>query len=50
VDADALLTNSADADGQSVWSWRLKVGVKPAEFLSAGDGVKQTRIAGESTR
>jgi hypothetical protein len=37
----ALLTNSADADDEVVWSRRLEVGVKPAEFLSAGDGVKK---------
>jgi hypothetical protein len=37
------------ADGQDVWSRRLEVGVKPAEFLSGGDGVKQSLITGEST-
>ncbi len=28
MDADAPLTNGADADGEAVWSWRLDAGVK----------------------
>ena len=28
MDADALLTNGADADGKVVWSWRPDAGVK----------------------
>ena len=31
VDADALLTNGADADGKTVWSWHPDAGVKPVE-------------------
>jgi hypothetical protein len=42
------LRPALEADGEDVWSWRLEVGVKPAE-LSAGDGVKQNLITGEST-
>jgi hypothetical protein len=33
VDVEAPLTNGAEADGQVVWSRRLEVGVKPAEFF-----------------
>jgi hypothetical protein len=44
-----LKTRAPLADGEDVWSWRLEVGVKLAEFFSAGDGVKQTLITGEST-
>ena len=31
VDADALLTNSAEADGEGVWSWHRGAGVKSCE-------------------
>jgi hypothetical protein len=33
VDADALLTNGAEADGEVVWSGRLDAGVKFAMML-----------------
>jgi hypothetical protein len=46
VDADALLTNGADADGKTVWSRRLGAGVKSAGF-SAGDGGKKADHRGE---
>src|SRR6266487_5197189 len=36
----ALLTKSADADGEVVWFWRPDAGVKSAR-RSADDGVKQ---------
>jgi hypothetical protein len=31
MDADALLTNGAEADGEVVWSWHPDAGVKSAE-------------------
>jgi hypothetical protein len=46
MDAAALLTNSANADGKTVWSRRLGAGVKSAEF-SAGDGGKKADHRGE---
>jgi hypothetical protein len=33
VDAEALLTNSAQADGEVVWFWRPDAGVKFARML-----------------
>jgi len=39
VDAAALLTNGAKADGEVVWSWRPDAGIK-----LAGD-VPRTRVA-----
>jgi hypothetical protein len=36
------------ADGEVVWSRRLEVGVKPAEILFAGDGVKKARSPGRA--
>jgi hypothetical protein len=46
MDAAALLTNSANADGKTVWSRRLGAGVKSAEF-SAGDGGKKADHRGD---
>jgi hypothetical protein len=31
VDAEALLTNGAEADGEGVWSWHRGAGVKSCE-------------------
>jgi hypothetical protein len=47
VDADALLTNGAEADGEVVWSRRPDAGVKFA-LRSAGDGGYQARYTEES--
>jgi hypothetical protein len=42
VDADALLTNGAEAYGEVVWSRRPDAGVKFAESF-ASDGGKKAR-------
>jgi hypothetical protein len=47
VDADALLTNSAEADGEVVWSWRLDAGAKPGGSFPRGDGGKKADHRGE---
>ena len=47
VDADALLTNGAEADGEVVWSRRPDAGVKFA-LRRAGDGGYQARYTEES--
>ena len=49
VDAEVLLTSSTEADGEVVWAWHPDAGVKFA-FRSAGDGGKQARYAGASTK
>ena len=36
VDAEALLTNGADAYGEVVWFWRLDAGVKPLRKYPQG--------------
>jgi hypothetical protein len=46
MDAEALLTNGADADGKDVWSRRLGAGVKSVE-VSAGDGGKKADHRGD---
>jgi hypothetical protein len=33
MDADALLTNGADADGEVVWSWHPDAGVKSVDAI-----------------
>jgi hypothetical protein len=43
-----LLTNSADADGEVVWSWRLDAGVKFAFIAQAT--VTTSPITGESPK
>ena len=32
MDAEVLLTNGTEADGEVVWSWRPDAGVKLADF------------------
>ena len=49
VDADALLTNGAEADGKGVWFWHPDAGVKSAR-RSAGDGGQQARSTGKITK
>jgi hypothetical protein len=46
MDARALLTNSANADGEVVWSRRLGAGVKSAG-VSACDGGKKADHRGD---
>jgi hypothetical protein len=48
VDADALLTNSADVDGEVVWFRRPGAGVKLAKSF-AGDGDNKP-VTEESTK
>jgi hypothetical protein len=48
MDVESAYDRRLRRTAEVVWSWRLEVGVKPAE-LSAGDGVKQNLITGEST-
>jgi hypothetical protein len=47
VDADALLTNGADAYGEIVWFWRLDAGVKLAGSIPPMT-VTRKPITGES--
>jgi hypothetical protein len=47
VDAAALLTNSAKADGEIVWFWRPDAGVKLRGLVSRGDGGKQAGHRGD---
>jgi len=49
MDADALLTNGAEADGKVVWFWHPDAGVKSA-LRRAGDGGQQARRTKESTK
>ena len=48
MDAEAPITNGAEADGEGVWSCCPDAGIKFA-LGSAGDGGKQARLTGEST-
>jgi hypothetical protein len=43
----ALLTNSADADGEAVWSWCPDAGIKLAEAIPSTTVAKKP-VAGES--
>ena len=47
MDADALLTNSAEADGKSVWSWHPDAGVKLAEATPPMTVAKEPGRRGE---
>ena len=48
VDADALLTNSANADGKAVWSRCPGAGIKfPGSKLPGGDSGKKAGHWGE---
>jgi hypothetical protein len=47
VDADAPITNGAEAYGKDVWSWHPDAGVKFA-LSSAGDGGKRARSPGSA--
>jgi hypothetical protein len=48
VDAEAPLTNGADADGEVVWFWRPDAGVKfLGSKLLRGDGGKKAVHRGE---
>jgi hypothetical protein len=47
VDADAPITNGAEAYGKDVWSWHPDAGVKFA-LSSAGDGGKRARSPGRA--
>jgi hypothetical protein len=47
VDADAPITNGAEADGKNVWSWHPDAGIKFA-LGSAGDGGKRARSPGSN--
>jgi hypothetical protein len=47
VDADAPITNGAEADGKNVWSWHPDAGVKFAP-RRAGDGGKRARSPGRA--
>ena len=35
MDAEALMTKGAEADGEVVWFWRPDAGVKSREFIFA---------------
>jgi hypothetical protein len=48
VDADAPITNGAEADGKDVWSWCPDAGIKFVDILFAGDGGKKARSPGRS--
>jgi hypothetical protein len=49
VDAAALLTNSAEADGEDVWSWHPDAGVKFLRSkLLRDDGGKKARSPGRA--
>jgi hypothetical protein len=50
VDADALLTNSADADGEVVWSRRPDAGVKFSRSKLLGMTVTIKPVTEESTK
>ena len=48
VDADALLTNGADAYGEVVWSWRRDAGAKSGGAMPPGDGDNKARSPGRA--
>jgi len=51
MDVEALLTNSAEADGEVVWSWRPDAGVKFAMMLRITRmTVARKPVTGESTK
>jgi hypothetical protein len=50
VDADALVTNGADADGEVVWSWRPDAGVKFVRSKLLRMTVARKPVTGESTK
>ena len=47
MDADALLTNGAEADGEVVWSWHPDAGVKSAEATPPMTVAKEPGHRGE---
>ena len=49
MDADAPITNGAEADGEVVWSWLPDAGVKFA-LRRADDGGKKARSPGRARR
>jgi hypothetical protein len=49
VDADAPITNGAEADGKNVWSWHPDAGVKFAKGNFRGRRWQESPVAGEST-
>jgi hypothetical protein len=48
VDAAALLTNSAQADGEVVWFWRPDAGVKSGGFIPARRRWQESRSPGST--
>jgi len=52
MDAMALLTRRAKADGEGVWSWHPKAGAKLATMLAhrADDGDNKVWFTGESAQ
>ena len=48
VDAEALLTNGAEADGEGVWSWHRGAGVKSCEKMRKATVAKEP-FTGEIT-
>jgi hypothetical protein len=49
VDAEAPITNGAEADGKIVWSWHPDAGVKFAKASFRGRRWQKSPVAGEST-
>jgi hypothetical protein len=47
VDADAPITNGAEADGKNVWSWHPDAGVKLAEAAPSMTVAKEPGRRGE---